>query len=116
MGSYLPRFAELSRDALAAIRTLERQMDEVCLLAVKKSQHLYALEAKVGTNDWKPINQVMPGLPLIAAYFTSEEEAKRAKGRLKNYLRSTPWRRRLKRPIRIHKIPIADSPETRDDD
>lgn len=116
MESYLPRFAELSPDVLAAIRTLERQMDDVCLLAVKKSQHLYALEAKVGINDWRPVNQVMRGLPLIAAYFASEEEAKRAKGQLKNYLGSTARRRRLKRPIRIHKIPIADSPETRDVD
>jgi hypothetical protein len=104
------KVAELSPDALKAIRDLEKSLgDGVCLLAVEKEGALYVLEAKIAPNRWKRIDQVYSAINQLRAFFQNHEDAHDAKAALKSFLNSPKGKTFPKRPIRIRlSVPIID--------
>lgn len=101
---YRPQIAELDPEALEAIRELEEKLGHICLLAVEKNEALYVLDAKLAPNHWESIEQVYPEIDNLKAFYGTEEEARLAKGALKNYLIAGKKRGIVKRPIRVRKI------------
>lgn len=106
MGETWPKMevAELSEEDIEAIRALEKRLGDICLVAVKKGDAFYILEAKVAPNVWEPVDKVYPGIENLRAYYSHEEAAKLSKGALKSFLASTKKGTLKKRPIRIRKI------------
>lgn len=98
------KIAELSAEDMEAIRTLEKRLGDICLIAVKKGDALYALEAKMAPNVWEPVDKVYPEIENLKAYYADEDAAKLSKGALKSYLIASKKYKGLKRPIRIKKI------------
>ena len=101
---YKPRIAEIPPEALEAIQELEEKLGNICLLAVEKNEALYVLEAKLAPNHWESIEQVYPEIENLKAFYSTEDEARLAKGALKNYLIARKKRGIEKRPIRLRKI------------
>jgi hypothetical protein len=101
---YKPKIAELSPEALEAIKELEKKLGDICLLAVQKNEAIYVLEAKLKPNHWESIELVYPEIDNLKAYYNTEEEARLAKGALKNYLIAQKKRGIVKKPIRVRKI------------
>jgi hypothetical protein len=101
---YTPKIAELGHEAIEAIKELEKKLGDICLLAVQKNEALYVLEAKLEPNLWEPIELVYPEIDNLKAYYSTEDEARLAKGALKNYLIARKKRGIIKRPIRVRKI------------
>ena len=101
-------YANLSPEALEAVRDLESSLSDCHLLAVAPQRHVFRLEMKHGPGDWRPVEEELRALPLIVTHFTSEADAKWAKGRLKNFFHSLPELERWRRPIRIRKVTMPD--------
>ena len=85
------------------IHTIEaKHADKVCLIKVK-DPHYFAIEAKIGTNDWRSIGEIYPQIELASSYL-EWDHAKFAKTKLKGLLLG-PYKNQVKkRPIRIRKI------------
>jgi hypothetical protein len=100
------KMATLSPEDLATIRALEKKLgDDICLVAVKKKDVLYALEAKVSPGCWRLVDEVYPEIDRLRAYYDAYDQAKDAKAALKSYLISQKSASRVnKRPIRIRQI------------
>ncbi len=101
----MAHFLELTEEQLAKIRILERELGDVCLLAVRRAEAFYAVEAKVDRNRWDPIDQAYPTIEGLRAYFISQDDAKKAKDSLKSLLMSKVGQKFNKRPIRVIKLP-----------
>ena len=100
------KIAELSSKDIETIRTLEKKLgSDICLVAVKKKDVLYALEAKLAPNQWKRVDQVYPEITDLKAYYGDYQRAKESKAALKRLLighrRHPPLQ---KRPLRIRQI------------
>jgi hypothetical protein len=102
--------AQLSPEDLKAIRDLEKTLGgNVCLLAVEKEGALYVLEAKLGPNRWRRVDQVYPEIDGLKPFFQRHEDAHDAKAALKSFLNSPKGRTLHKRPIRIRlSVPVID--------
>jgi len=98
------RLADLSEEELEAIKALEKELGRVCLVAVKKAEALYAVEAKLGPNSWVPVSLAFPELAGLASYYADQDDAQAAKSSLKSLLAGRPELRRLKKPIRVRRI------------
>lgn len=97
------RMAQLNEEDIQAIRSLETRLGRVCLLAVERRDAIYALEAKIAPNIWKPVDQVYPEIEDLQAYYLDEESARVSKGSLKRFLAAKDTKNG-KRPIRIRTI------------
>jgi hypothetical protein len=98
------KYAELSRETIQTIRDFEKQLGDICLIAVHKADALFVLEAKMAPNEWMRVDEVYPEIENLKAYFSDEDTAKLAKGALKSFLGSHKDYKKKKRPIRIRKI------------
>ncbi|MCG8376242.1 MAG: hypothetical protein MI702_07150 [Chlorobiales bacterium] len=96
--------ANLSEEELAAIKALEKELGRVCLVAVEKKEAFFAVEAKLGPNNWVPVSQAFPEMAGLASYYADREDAQAAKSSLKSLLTGRPELRPIKKPIRIRKI------------
>jgi hypothetical protein len=105
------RIATLSPDDLETIRTLEKKLGPtIRLVAVETKDVLYALEAKLGPNQWQRVDEVYPVIKDIKAYYSEEDAAREAKGWLKGFLiNNTLNPRPKKRPIRIRQVVNTES-------
>ncbi|BBO71976.1 hypothetical protein DSCA_59060 [Desulfosarcina alkanivorans] len=105
------KIATLSPEDLETIRILEKKLGPaVRLVAVETKDVLYALEAKMGPNQWQRVDEVYPMIRDIKAYYAEQEAAREAKGWLKGFLINnslTP--RPKKRPIRIRQVVNTES-------
>lgn len=97
------KMAKLTEADIEAIKALEKKLGNTCLVAVEKSDAMYALEAKTAPNVWEPVHTVYPEIEDLKSYYPDQETAKLAKGGLKGLLNSTSYKKR-KKPIRIRKI------------
>lgn len=89
--------------AMTVINTNEAKRDEGgCQYKVQES-HCFAVEAKMGCNDWRSIEEVYPEIELASLYLHFND-AKYAKGRLKGLLLGAYKNQFKKRPIRIRKF------------
>ncbi|RLB17813.1 MAG: hypothetical protein DRG63_03235 [Deltaproteobacteria bacterium] len=98
------KLARLKDEELEALQELERRLGDICLIAVEKTEAFYVLEAKVGPNTWKPVDEVYTEIEGLRSYYFDEDSARLSKGALKSLLASTDSLKRIKRPIRIRKI------------
>jgi hypothetical protein len=105
----MAHFLNLTEEQLAKIRILERELGDVCLLAVGRAEAFYAVEAKVDRNRWEPIDQAYPAIEGLRAYFLSQDDAKKAKDSLKSLLMSKVGQKFSKRPIRVVKLPRKEA-------
>ena len=96
--------ADLSEEELKAVKALEKELGRICLVAVERTEALYAVEAKLGPNSWVPVNRAFPELAGLASYYADRNDAQAAKSSLKSLLAGRPELRRMKKPIRIRKI------------
>jgi hypothetical protein len=68
------KIATLSADDLETIRTLEKKLGPtIRLVAVETRDVLYALEAKMGPNQWQRVDEVYPVIRDIKAYYAEEK-------------------------------------------
>jgi len=95
-------FADIPYEHIEKIRDLEKELGDVCLLAVKKAESIYVLEAKVSPNHWEFVHKVYPEIKALRSYYDNLENAKAAKVALKNLLKSKKYEL-VKRPIRLRK-------------
>ena len=80
----------------------DKHGERVCLINTMES-YSFAIEAKMGPNDWRPIGEIYPQIELASSY-REWDKAKSAKTRLKGLLLG-PYKNQVKkRPIRIRKI------------
>jgi hypothetical protein len=100
------KIAQLSPEDLDTVRALEKKLGpNIRLVAVETKAVLYALEAKMGPNEWQRVDTVYPEIKDIKAYYAQEEAAKEAKGWLKGFLINNNLNPRpKKRPIRIRQV------------
>ena len=98
------KIAALSSKDIEAIRALEKELGDVCLVAVEKKDAIFLLEAKVGPNVWEPVDQVYPEIKGLKVFYSDEDTAKLAKSALKSLLNAKKSEQIQKRPIRINKI------------
>jgi hypothetical protein len=100
------KIAQLSPEDLETVRILEKKLGpNIRLVAVETKAVLYALEAKMGPNEWQRVDTVYPEIKDIKAYYAQEEPAKEAKGWLKGFLINNNLNPRpKKRPIRIRQV------------
>jgi hypothetical protein len=105
------KIATLSADDLETIRTLEKKLGPtIRLVAVETRDVLYALEAKMGPNQWQRVDEVYPVIRDIKAYYAEEDAAREAKGWLKGFLiNNTLHPKPKKRPIRIRQVVNTES-------
>jgi hypothetical protein len=98
--------ASVSPEGLEAIRRLENKLGpNVRLVAVKKKETIFALEAKVAPNSWKRVDEVYPEIKGLKAYYAGNDLAKEAKGWLKCFLiHNTLSPKPKKYPIRIRQV------------
>ena len=96
--------ADLNTEDLEEIRSLEKKLGDICLLAVEKRDAIYALEAKTAPNVWETVDRVFPDIENLRAYYSDEKTAHLSKGALKTFLNSNRRYQRLKKPIRVRKI------------
>ena len=69
------KMAALNTEDLEEIRSLEKKLGDICLIAVEKSDAIFALEAKVAPNVWEPVDQVYPDIENLRAYYADEKTA-----------------------------------------
>jgi hypothetical protein len=93
------------------LRTLEKKLGPtIRLVAVETRDVLYALEAKMGPNQWQRVDEVYPVIRDIKAYYAEEDAAREAKGWLKGFLiNNTLHPKPKKRPIRIRQVVNTES-------
>lgn len=85
------------------IHTLEdTRSGDVCLVKIKEP-HYFVVEAKVGPNDWRPIEEIYPHIEVVSSHI-KWDHAKFAKNKLKGLLLGPYKNETKKRPIRIRKI------------
>nr|HID59714.1 hypothetical protein [Desulfobacterales bacterium] len=96
-------FADIPHEHVEKIKELEKELGDVCLLAVKKAESIYVLEAKVSPNRWESVHKVYPKIETLRSYYDNLENAKAAKVALKNLLKSKKYEF-VKRPIRLRKL------------
>ncbi len=104
------KIAALSPEDLKTIRTLEKKLGPtVRLVAVESKDVLYALEAKMAPNVWRPVDAVYPEIKDIKAYYGNQDAAREAKGWLKSFLINNILKPKpQKRPIRIRQVVSTD--------
>ena len=98
------KVAALNTEDLEEIRSLEKKLGDICLIAVEKNDAIFALEAKIGPNAWEPVDPVYPDIENLRAYYADEKTAHLSKGALKSFLHSNKHYKKLKKPIRVRKI------------
>jgi len=97
-------FAELDDMDVGSIRRLEQAIGDVCLIAVKMADELFAIEAKAGPNDWVPVHRFYPEIEGLRSYLADEDQARASKAALKGLLQTNAAFRPRKRPLRIRRI------------
>jgi hypothetical protein len=104
------KIARLEEKDIKTIQDLEKKLgDDICLVAVAKKNVLYAIEAKMAPNEWRPIDQVYPEIESLKTYYGDYEKAKTNKAALKTFLIHNQTKLSLKkRPIRIRQIVNTD--------
>ena len=100
----MSQFPMLTAEQLEKIRALERELGDVCLLAVRRAEAMYAVEVKLEKNLWKPIDEVYAEIEGLRSYYLSRDDAKKAKDSLKSLLSSKAGQKLVKRPIRVQKL------------
>ena len=102
--------ASLKHEDLEEIQRLEKKLGpSVCLVAVKKMETLYALEAKMAPSEWRRVDVVYPEIRDLKAFYHGYEMVKEAKGWLKSFLiTKTLFPKPKKRPIRIRQVVDAE--------
>lgn len=105
------KIAALSPEDLDTIRELEKKLGPtIRLVAVETKDVLYALEAKMGPNQWQRVDTVYPQIKDIKAYYAEHDAAREAKGWLKGFLiNNTLSPKPKKRPIRIRQVVNTES-------
>ena len=98
------RMADLTPEELKEVRALEEKLGGICLLAVEKSEALYAVEAKMEANVWMTVDRVYPEIKHLKSYYDNKEDALLAKSALKNLIRGGRRVREKKRPIRVRQL------------
>lgn len=99
------KFADLSDEKIAIIRDLEDKLgDNICLVAMEKTGSLYALEAKLGPNNWERVDKVYPEIKDLRPYYASKEDAHLTKSSLKKLLATKKNLKERKLPIRMRKV------------
>jgi len=94
------KIASLTEQDLRAVQGLEADLGgRYCLLVVEKPQVLYAVEAKMAPNEWRPVNEVYP-IENLRSFFQDKTDALAAKASLKSLLIANKDRYR-KRPLRV---------------
>ncbi len=96
-------FPEISPEKLEKIKKLEKELGNICLVAVERPMAIYVLEAKIDKNQWVPVDQFYPEIEGLKSYYQNYEDAKLAKAGLKSLLIARA-KEMDKRPIRIRKI------------
>ncbi len=66
---YIPKPASLGPEELEAIQSLERKLGHMCLIAVKKEDALFMLEAKKAPNQWESVATGYPEIEHLKAYY-----------------------------------------------
>jgi len=97
-------FADLKDTDVGSIRRLEEAIGDVCLIAVKKAEEIFAIEAKAAPNDWVPVHRFYPEIEGLRSYLADEDQARAAKSALKGLLQTNASLRPRKRPLRIRRI------------
>ncbi|MBI4775452.1 MAG: hypothetical protein HY788_14985 [Deltaproteobacteria bacterium] len=100
----MSQFPELTAEQLEKIRALEKELGDVCLLAVRRAEAMYAVEVKIDKNHWKPVDEVYSEIQGIRSYYLSRDDAKKAKDSLKSLIMSKAGQQLEKRPIRVQKL------------
>ena len=100
----MSQFPELTAEQLEKIRALESELGDVCLLAVRRAEAMYAVEVKIEKNQWKPIDEVYYEIKGLRSYYLSKDDAKKAKDSLKSLIMSKAGQQLAKRPIRVQKL------------
>jgi hypothetical protein len=98
------KIAELSLKDIEAIKALEKELGDVCLVAVERKDAIFLLEAKMAPNVWEPVDKVYPEIKGLKVFYSDEDTAKLAKSALKSLLNAKKSEQIQKRPIRIRKI------------
>lgn len=105
------KIAALSPEDLETIQALERKFgSNIRLVAVETKDVHYALEAKMGPNQWQRVDMAYPEIKDLKAYYAEQDSAREAKGWLKGFLINnnlTP--KPVKRPIRIRQVVNTES-------
>ena len=98
--------ATLSPEDVETIQRLEKKLGpNIRLVAVEAKDVIYALEAKMEPNEWQRVDTVYPQIKDFKAYYAVYEDAKTAKGLLKDFLNSNKLDPKpRKRPIRIRQV------------
>jgi hypothetical protein len=96
--------ARLTEEALREIQALETRLGGICLLAVERAMGMWAVEAKEGPNDWRPIHLAYPDLEGLKSYYLKQEDALLAKAAFKSLLAGRPDLKGRKRPIRVRNV------------
>jgi len=105
------KIAVLSPAEVETIRNLEKKLGPtVRLVAVESQDVLYALEAKMSSNQWQRVDTVYPEIKDIQAFYNEYDDAKEAKGWLKGFLINNALNPKpQKRPIRIRQVVNTES-------
>ena len=103
--------ATLSPEDIETIQRLEKKLGpDIRLVAVEAKDVIYALEAKMAPNEWQRVDEVYPQIKDFKAYYAAYENAKTAKGWLKDILNSNRFNPKpKKRPIRIRQVVNTES-------
>ena len=96
----------LSEEDLKEIRDLEKKIsDDICLVAVRKIDVLYVIEAKLSPNVWNRVDAVYPEIKELKPYYNNYDDAKASKSALKTFLIHNKVKLNItKRPVRIRQI------------
>ena len=99
-------FADLTPEQMALVADAEKKLPaDVRLVAVKRSDEMYVLEAKLGPNEWLRVDQVYPEIDNLKSFYRDSEACKAAKAALKGFLISNKLKPQIKkRPIRIRVV------------
>jgi hypothetical protein len=102
--------ASLNPEDVEEIQRLEKKLGPtICLVAVEKTETIYALEAKMAPNEWRRVDAVYPEIKDLKAFYDEHEMVKAAKGWLKGFLiNNNLFPKPKKRPIRIRKVVDAE--------
>lgn len=99
------KVAEISDEKIKDIQALEKELgDNICLIAMEKTDSLYVLEAKLAPNVWERVDKVYPEIENLHSYFIAKEDAHLTKSSLKKLLLSQTKQKLKKRPIRMRKV------------
>jgi hypothetical protein len=103
-------FADLTPEQMAVVAEAEQKLPaDVRLVAVKRTSAMYVLEAKLGPNEWRRVDQVYPEISDLKSFYRDGEACKTAKAALKGFLISNRLKPQIiKRPIRIRVVRAED--------